>query len=83
MGVRDPNSLTRTGISLWIILIMEMSGSEAVNGLHPLGEQEPGQLEYPAPHRVTTPGGTMQVSWEPDPGINSPGLPNYFWSFSR
>lgn len=46
-----------------------------------MGEQEPEQLQYPAPHTVTTPGGTMQVSWEPDPGITSHGMLTYFLEF--
>jgi hypothetical protein len=48
---------------------------------HPAGEAEDEALNYPAPHRVETPGGP--VHWEEDPGITPHGGLTYFLEFLR
>jgi len=48
---------------------------------HPVGERPSEPLEYPAPHRVETPGGPVQVRWEEDPGISPHGALTYFIEF--
>lgn len=57
--------------------------SEVKNGeiLHPLGEQRREAVEYPAPHRVETMGGPMQVRWEEDPRISAHGMLTYCVEF--
>jgi hypothetical protein len=59
----------------------EMSEAKDPTSLHPLGEQNGEPVEYPAPHRVETPGGPMQVHWEEDPGISPHGMLTYFLEF--
>jgi len=49
--------------------------------VHPAGEGDRDELAYPAPHRVETMGGPMQVSWEEDPGISPHGMLTYFFEF--
>jgi hypothetical protein len=61
-----------------------MSGMSEANesqAIHPAGEQEGAPLDYPAPHRVETMGGPMQVQWEEDPGISPHGMLTYFLEF--
>ena len=58
-----------------------MSEANASQAIHPVGEQEGEPLEYPAPHRVETMGGPMQVQWEEDPGISPHGMLTYFLEF--
>ena len=48
--------------------------------LHPVGDGKP-QLEYPAPLRVETMGGPVEVRWEDDPGISPHGALTYFFEF--
>ena len=48
---------------------------------HPAGEAEDEALNYPAPHRVETPGGPVIVHWEEDPGITPHGSLTYFLEF--
>lgn len=58
-----------------------MSEVEIRKGVHPAGEGRGDELAYPAPHRVETMGGPMQVSWEEDPGITPHGMLTYFFEF--
>jgi hypothetical protein len=58
-----------------------MSEAKDREVLHPAGEEKGGLLEYPAPHRVETPGGPVQVHWEEDPGISPYGMLTYFLEF--
>lgn len=58
-----------------------MSASKDPACVHPLGEQNSEPLGYPAPHRVETPGGPMQVRWEEDSGISAHGMLTYFMEF--
>jgi hypothetical protein len=58
-----------------------MSEAQEQTGLHPTGERNSEPLAYPAPHRVETVGGPMQVHWEEDPGISPHGMLTYFLEF--
>jgi hypothetical protein len=58
-----------------------MSESREPEALHPVGEADPDELGYPEPHRVRTPGGTVEVRWEDDPGVSPYGLLTYFFEF--
>jgi hypothetical protein len=58
-----------------------MNEVEERKSLHPAGEGERDDLAYPAPHRVETMGGPIQVSWEEDPGITPHGMLTYFFEF--
>jgi Transposase DDE domain group 1 len=58
-----------------------MSDSPDAGFVHPLGEQDSEPLTFPAPHRVETPGGPMQVRWEENPGISAHGMLTYFIEF--
>jgi hypothetical protein len=60
-----------------------MSEAHDRESLHPLGEPSNEPLAYPAPHRVETPGGPMQVRWEDDPGISPHGMLTYFLEFLK
>ena len=59
----------------------KMSEVARREGLHPVGEHSEEGLSFPAPHRVETMGGPVQVSWEEDPGISPHGLLTYFFEF--
>ena len=57
-----------------------MSQAEDSPVLHPVGDgKQP--LEYPAPQRVETMGGPVEVRWEDDPGISPHGALTYFFEF--
>lgn len=58
-----------------------MNEVELRASLHPEGERPDEALDYPAPHRVETMGGPIQVSWEADPGITPHGMLTYFFEF--
>jgi hypothetical protein len=58
-----------------------MSEIEAQRGVHPVGERDDEPTGFPAPHRVETMGGPIQVSWEEDAGISPQGLLTYFFEF--
>jgi len=58
----------------------ETSDGEA---LHPTGDASQQPLTYPAPHRVETLGGPMEVRWEDDPGISPHGMLTYFFEFLK
>ena len=58
-----------------------MSEAKDREALHPTGEGNSEGLDYPAPHRVETLGGPMQVHWEEDPGISPHGMLTYFLEF--
>ena len=64
----------------WLI-ISGMSESNKPEALHPAGEPNREPSEYPAPHRVETMGGAMQVRWEEDSGISPHGMLTYFFEF--
>jgi len=50
-------------------------------GVHPLGEPEDAVQSYPAPHKVETLGGMVEVKWEPEPGMTMSGPMIYFIEF--
>ena len=57
-----------------------MSQAEDSPLLHPVGDgKQP--LAYPAPQRVETMGGPVEVRWEDDPGISPHGALTYFFEF--
>jgi hypothetical protein len=58
-----------------------MSEAEEQQSIHPGGEENSEPLNYPPPHQVETPGGTVQVRWEEDPGISAQGMLTYFIEF--
>lgn len=58
-----------------------MSQAKDLSTLHLSGEANEEPDAYPAPHRVETPGGTVQVRWEEDPGISAHGMMTYFLEF--
>jgi hypothetical protein len=58
-----------------------MSEASDSKAIHPAGEHPGEPLDYPAPHRVETLGGPMQVHWEEDPGISPHGMLTYFLEF--
>lgn len=60
-----------------------MDDIEKAAALHPAGEEDEDALEYPAPHRVETPGGLVYVRWEDDPGITPHGTLTYFLEFLK
>ena len=60
-----------------------MADIKKVAGLHPAGEEENDALQYPALHRVETPGGPVYVQWEEDPGITPHGTLTYFLEFLK
>lgn len=50
-------------------------------GIHPTGEGERAGLEYPAPHRVETMGGSIEVKWVDESGMTTNGPLIYFIEF--
>lgn len=60
-----------------------MEKIEKAAALHPVGEENEDALDYPAPHRVETPGGSVYVQWEEDPGITPHGALTYFLEFLK
>ena len=58
-----------------------MRDAQHGEALHLVGEQAREPVKYPAPHRVETLGGPMQVRWEEDPGISPHGMLTYFVEF--
>lgn len=60
-----------------------MTDLDKAAALHPEGEGQEDAVEYPAPHRVETPGGPVYVQWEDDPGITPHGPLTYFLEFLK
>jgi hypothetical protein len=49
--------------------------------VHPAGEGKNEEEEFPAPHRVETMGGAVEVKWEGDSGVSLLGVLVYFFGF--
>lgn len=61
---------TNRGGERWPILWSSgMSEVLEPRGVHPQGEAEEAVQSYPAPHKVETVGGMVEVRWEPEPGM--------------
>ena len=60
-----------------------MGEEDESKAVHPAGEPKSERLAYPAPHRVETLGGPVQVRWVEDPGITPHGMLTYFVEFLK
>ena len=52
-------------------------------GPHPEGEVKTAAESYPAPQRLETFGGVVEVRWEEDPGVSMHGGLAYFVEFLK
>jgi hypothetical protein len=60
-----------------------MSAIKPVPALHPKGEASSTPSSFPAPHRIDTFGGPVEVHWEPAPAVTRRGLVAYFIDFLK
>ena len=58
-----------------------MNESQELGRAHPQGEEKVEEREYPGPHRVRTPGGSVEVRWEEESGMSMQGPLVYFLEF--
>ena len=60
-----------------------MSAIKPVSAIQPKGEASSSPDSLPPPHRVDTFGGSVEVHWEPAPGVARHGLLAYFIDFLK
>ena len=60
-----------------------MSAINPVLAVHPKGESSSVPASFPAPHRVDTLGGSVEVHWERAPAVTRHGLLAYFIDFLK
>ena len=60
-----------------------MSAEQDEQGVHPKGEAESTEVGYPAPRRIETFGGGVEVRWAEDGGMSLSGPLTYFIEFLK